>query len=706
MLGKRKEWRYRREGSEMTRRIYLFVLMTCFGAALAYSRPEEEGYTRIARLSYIEGNVSFQHGSEVDWSAASINMPLEPGDRIYTGGDGRAEIQFDDGSAFRLAENTDVEILSLDEKLIQLRMMLGLATLTVAGDADFEVDTPAAAFNPTRNGVYRFDVIENGDTDAIVRKGELEAANNDFSERIRSGELLHLRPEQRERPRVSEYDRRDSFDEWNDRRTADIKAYGNVRYLPDNVYAGASDLDRYGRWVNVDTYGTAWLPYQTDDSWSPYSVGRWCYRPLYGWTWISYEPWGWLPYHYGSWYRNSLYGWCWIPGPAYSFNFWSPALVTFYNGPGWISWCPLGPGDYYDVRHYHYRGIYSHQLAELGRLHWREPGNPVNREVRGAFRTAQLDQFRNGSFDTRARNSRWGNVDRPWSEGTLVRGSLPVQPTTASFRAAPDRPVVRPGDGSSLPSVVRSVPGRDAANQSRFRVITNPSTSPRVLRNQTESGGDGRNSNRGTRTIQGPQNPSSAAPARQENQGNSRWQNNRGNNSENNNRSGGLRSEGNRGSGNENNNRSREGSGNQGNRSPGATPSDRGKSPQPRNERYVPDQKPAPQSAPSEARPRSEYRQNYSSGAARSSAPAVRSFGPGAAQTYRAPQPWNGSRWGNGNTGAVRSPEPARPQEYSAPRQPSPSFERGGGSRPAAPQAAAPRASGRSASEGNSRRGR
>jgi hypothetical protein len=674
----------------MTRRFYLFVLMTCFGAALAWSRPDEEGYTRIARLSYIEGNVSFQHGSEVDWSAASINMPLEPGDRIYTGGDGRAEIQFDDGSAYRLAENTDVEILSLDEKLIQLRMMLGLSTLTVAGDTDFEIDTPAAALNPTRNGVYRFDVVENGDTDAIVRKGELEAANNEFSERIRSGELLHLSPAQRERPEVSEYDRRDSFDEWNDRRTADLRVYGNVRYLPDNVYAGASDLDRYGRWVNVGTYGTAWVPSQADDAWSPYSIGRWCYRPLYGWTWISYEPWGWLPYHYGSWYRSSLYGWCWIPGPSFAFNFWSPALVTFYSGPGWISWCPLGPGDYYDVHHYHYnRGIYGHQLAELGRLHWREPGNPVNRGARGAFRTVQVDQFRNGSFDSRNRNSRWGNVDRPWSEGTLVRGNLPVQPSATSFRAAPDRPVVRPRDGSSLPPVVRNVPGRDAGNQGRFHVITNPSTSPRP-RNQAESGGDGRNSNRGsnTRSMQGPQNSSSGAPAEQENHSNSRWQNNPR-------------------SGNENNNRNREGSGNQGSRKPSATTPDRGSSPQPRNERnerQVPDQKPAPQSAP-EARPRNEYRQNYNSGAAQSTAiPTVRNFGLGEAQTYRGTQSSNRSRWGNGNQGAVRSPEPARPQVYSAARQPSPAFERGGGSRPA-PQAS-PNASGRSAPAGNSRRGR
>jgi hypothetical protein len=370
----------------MTRRVTLFALIAYLAGAFVWSKPEDEkSYTRIARLSYIEGRVSFQHDSEIDWSAASINLPLEPGDRIYTGVDGRAEIQFDDGSSFRMAENSDVEFLSLKQELIQLRMLLGLATLSVVGDADFEINTPAAAFNTLREGVYRFDVVENGDTDAIVRKGALEAANNEFSRRLRAGELLHV-SQGDINPAMSLYDRRDAWDEWNDRRNADLRVDGNQQYLPANVYIGSSDLYQYGRWINVESYGTAWIPYAVDAAWTPYSTGRWCYRPFFGWTWVSYEPWGWLPYHYGRWYRNSLYGWCWLPGPAFSFNFWSPALVTFYSGPGWISWCPLGPGDYYDIRNYHYnRGIYGSQLADLQRLHNRAVGDPFNRYVPGAF---------------------------------------------------------------------------------------------------------------------------------------------------------------------------------------------------------------------------------------------------------------------------------------------------------------------------------
>ena len=71
----------------------------------------------------MDGHVSFQHPNEVDWTAASVNMALQPGDRIYSGEDGRAEIEIDDGSVLHLSEKTDIEILSLRDDLIQMRAL-------------------------------------------------------------------------------------------------------------------------------------------------------------------------------------------------------------------------------------------------------------------------------------------------------------------------------------------------------------------------------------------------------------------------------------------------------------------------------------------------------------------------------------------------------------------------------------------------------
>jgi hypothetical protein len=205
---------------------------------------------------------------------------------------------------------------------------------------------------------------------------------------------------------LARYTDRDAWDEWSDRRAADAVAYESKKYLPDYVYPGVRDLDRYGRWTEIDDYGPAWVPQYADAGWTPYLDGRWYYRPYWGWTWVSYEPWGWLPYHYGRWFHSTNVGWCWIPGPSFGFHFWSPGLVRFYQGPSWVSWCPLGPGDYYNVNNFFYNPAYRYRLNQLRLTQRRGPEDLVNRNVPGAFRTIGTDQFTNGDRRTRATRCR------------------------------------------------------------------------------------------------------------------------------------------------------------------------------------------------------------------------------------------------------------------------------------------------------------
>jgi hypothetical protein len=438
------------------------VALTAAGAA-AGPAPDD----LIARLSLIEGHVSFQHVGEVDWNAASINLALQPGDRIYTGQDGRAEIQFDDGSVLRLAEQADVEILALKEDLIQLRLLVGLVSLTVRSDLPFEVGTPAAVFTTRQEGAYRFDVLENGDSDGIVRKGILAAANDKFQREAVSGEVIHVPAGEQGAGELSRYDQRDAWDEWCDRRDADLTAYESRKYLPEHVRVGVSDLDRYGRWVEVETYGPAWVPYYVDPYWSPYWDGRWVYRPFWGWTWVSYEPWGWLPFHYGRWHFAARFGWCWLPGPAFGFHFWSPGLVRFHRGPGWVTWCPLGPGDYYDINNYFFRSQHSHYLTNLRMLERHGSGQLANWNAPRSVRGLPLDDFVNGSPRGRGRSPEDdpGLFRGPRSE---IAGALDVRPTARSFAPAPERAAVRPAGTAERPTFVRTPPSGEAARGGRF----------------------------------------------------------------------------------------------------------------------------------------------------------------------------------------------------------------------------------------------
>jgi len=58
---------------------------------------QDDPPTRIARLGYMEGSVSFQPAGEDDWVQAVPNRPMTTGDRLWADKDSRAELQL--GSA-------------------------------------------------------------------------------------------------------------------------------------------------------------------------------------------------------------------------------------------------------------------------------------------------------------------------------------------------------------------------------------------------------------------------------------------------------------------------------------------------------------------------------------------------------------------------------------------------------------------------------
>ena len=103
-------------------------------------------------------------------------------------------------------------------------------------------------------------------------------------------------------------------------------------------------LSPYGTWVEDPTYGTVWVPNETEvgANFSPYlTAGHWSYTTE-GYYWSSDYSWGWAPFHYGRWVWDDLYGWMWIPGAVYS-----PAWVEWRYGGGYMGWGPMYPSWYW-----------------------------------------------------------------------------------------------------------------------------------------------------------------------------------------------------------------------------------------------------------------------------------------------------------------------------------------------------------------------
>src|SRR5437879_9396129 len=89
------------------------LLFGAFPAFQGTDRPQADPPSRVGRLSYLAGSVSFRPGDVDDWAAAPVNYPLHSGDHLWTDADGRAEITVG-STAFRGAARSEIGILGLD----------------------------------------------------------------------------------------------------------------------------------------------------------------------------------------------------------------------------------------------------------------------------------------------------------------------------------------------------------------------------------------------------------------------------------------------------------------------------------------------------------------------------------------------------------------------------------------------------------------
>ena len=133
--------------------------------------------SRVARLGYMTGAVSFSPAGENDWVQASINRPLTTGDRLWTDAGARAELQVG-GAMLRMSAGTSVVVLNLDDSIAQLQVTQGTLNMRVRRldpNQVIEIDTPNLAFTVRQPGEYRIVVDADGNaTDVIVRKGQGE----------------------------------------------------------------------------------------------------------------------------------------------------------------------------------------------------------------------------------------------------------------------------------------------------------------------------------------------------------------------------------------------------------------------------------------------------------------------------------------------------------------------------------------------------
>ena len=345
-----------------TREVIVLMLTLGFltGVALAADAPNPEATASDRtppRLSFVDGQVSFWRPGAQDWAQAQVNTPLAPGDELATASPGNLEVQIGARDFVRAWANTQVGLANQEPDFLQFTVTTGTASFdlrTIEAGRTVEVDTPHAAFTIERAGYYRVDVT--GERTAfITRRGGRATVTPG------SGAAVAIEPSEEviiEGPaseRVASYAAPplDAWDRWNYARTEHLLDAVSARYVSPDAY-GVSDLDRYGAWRVVPSYGAVWVPTAMPSGWVPYSTGSWTLDPFYGWTWVDAAPWGWAPYHYGRWVDVDGF-WAWAPGPVVVRPVYAPALVAFFGGPGVgvsislggpvVGWVALGWGE-------------------------------------------------------------------------------------------------------------------------------------------------------------------------------------------------------------------------------------------------------------------------------------------------------------------------------------------------------------------------
>jgi hypothetical protein len=317
--------------------------------------------TRVARLNYVQGSVSFQPAGEQDWLEADINRPLTTGDNLWADKESRGEVHIG-ATSIRLSSETGISFLNLDDRTAQLQLAQGTIEVHVRrlepGNA-FEIDTPNLAFTLAASGEYRIETNPDGNSTAItVREGAGQVTGAGESYDLSAGQQYIFNGTDPLAFNAQAAPEFDDFEDWCQAQDQRENNSASARYVSRDV-DGYYDLDGNGEWQTDPDYGAIWVPSGVAVGWAPYRYGHWVWIGPWGWTWVEDEPWGFAPFHYGRW-AFVRGGWGWVPGPMVVRPVYAPALVGFVGGGGGlgvgvgfgggfsgVAWFPLGPRDVY-----------------------------------------------------------------------------------------------------------------------------------------------------------------------------------------------------------------------------------------------------------------------------------------------------------------------------------------------------------------------
>jgi hypothetical protein len=492
--------------------LWRIVVPAILAFAAVSAWPQDDPPDQAGRISATFGTVSIQPSGSDDWGRAYPNLPVGPGDRIYTDQDGQVEVQV--GQTYiRIGPNSDVTLVNDDQNAIAWGVAQGSVHVRSFGlwqGQSLDLSTANGDARIGNAGEIRVDVVPDQGATIFTSLGNglVVTGAGGFWQQMGNWQSLQVAGTNPVDAQWLQPAGADELDQWSQQRDLQIQNAASYQYVNPEM-PGAADLDANGDWTPDSDYGPVWFPRNVSADWEPYHNGHWINRDPWGWVWVEDESWGYAPFHYGRWvsYRGR---WGWVPGPREDHPVWSPALVVFaggiqVGGVGVSAWFPLGPGEPYrpwypcspryidrvnitnihEGRAIHVQTTYvnivnvrnvtniTYVNRNIGASAMRQDDFAAGRPVRQAAVQVDRRQFdRVQVVDRPAPVTRQSFVPRPVGRPVPVTGTQPVFINQKGLQitnrpgAPPVQPPVRP-----MPPM-RTVPGRTVAappQNSRFQ---------------------------------------------------------------------------------------------------------------------------------------------------------------------------------------------------------------------------------------------
>ena len=189
-------------------RLRHFLCAAPLAALLSLSIPAfAEPPSRVGRLSFIQGDVSFFMDRDEGWRRAQLNFPVSSENSLWTENGGRAEVRIG-ASALRIDDRSILDFVRVEDNQTLAFLQRGILNLRLRTDDDerserrndgdtFRIETREGQFVFSRNGRYRIDASpEAGESRVSVYAGRARFEGGDGSDNrvnVEAGKSLVVR---------------------------------------------------------------------------------------------------------------------------------------------------------------------------------------------------------------------------------------------------------------------------------------------------------------------------------------------------------------------------------------------------------------------------------------------------------------------------------------------------------------------------------